>query len=103
MNKHGHTAVHTRIGHERSLCGRDPKRGTYRIVSFSDFFIAEEKDQCETCLSLVEKRGYNLGKLRLQYQTIHEHAQGITQNSTTQEMSSYLSQAKRIINDPQHI
>lgn len=58
------TKVHTRIGHERSLCGMNPHYGNYNISSLEDFLAAPEADQCGRCAEHLRKRGYNLAALR---------------------------------------
>jgi hypothetical protein len=70
------TKVHTRIGHERSLCGLAPKNGAhYRIVDFRNFFTAREEDQCGKCLENLRGRGYNINELRLRNRTPYETAE----------------------------
>ncbi len=66
--------VHTRIGHERSLCGLAPIRGNYRIVSFSSFFSAAAEDQCGKCIERLKQRGYNIERERLKFRTVYDHA-----------------------------
>lgn len=97
------TKVHAYIGHPRSLCGLTSKNGHYHIETFSGFFTASNENQCGTCLAHIEKRGYNIEKLRKQYRAVHSQLAPIDHIHAGQGMSSYLSQAKRIINDPQHI
>ncbi|HQS59755.1 MAG: hypothetical protein B7Y56_03150 [Gallionellales bacterium 35-53-114] len=67
--------VHTRIGHERSLCGLAPMRGNYRIVSFSSFFSATAEDQCGKCIKRLQEHGYNIERERLKFRTVYDHAQ----------------------------
>lgn len=67
--------VHTKIGHERSLCGLAPTKGDYKIVSYSSFFSADPADQCGRCLGKLQARGYNIEHERLKYRTVYEHAQ----------------------------
>ena len=70
MKKSSQTTVHTRIGHERSLCGQHPERGNYTILSFSAFFATKEKDQCGRCINLLKLRGYNITKDREKFQAL---------------------------------
>lgn len=67
--------VHTHIGHERSLCGLAPSRGSYRIVSFTSFFSAVAEDQCGKCIERLKAHGYNIERERLKYRTVYDHAQ----------------------------
>ena len=58
------TKVHTRIDHDRSLCGHGKGEA---IKPFAEFFAAPEADQCESCLVKVGGRGYSIAALRRRY------------------------------------
>lgn len=75
MPKKPGTKVHTRIGHDRALCGLAPESGHYNIVSFCSFFTASPENQCGRCTQLLQERGYNVEALRLRYRTAYDHAQ----------------------------
>lgn len=75
MKKSSQTTVHTHIGHDRALCGVNPNRGHYKVVSFSEFFAAKEKDQCGSCIRHLKLRGYNIRHEREKFQAIHCNAQ----------------------------
>lgn len=60
--------VHTRIGHDRSLCGLTPRNGhAESIKSFAEFFSASDEAQCMKCLEKVAARGYKITELRARY------------------------------------
>lgn len=75
MPQPAHPKVHTRIGHERSLCGLSPYRGDYHIASFSSFFTALPEDQCGKCIERLQQRGYNIANERLKFRAVYDHAQ----------------------------
>lgn len=56
--------IHTKIGHERSLCGLAAKNGQYAIASNRDFILAPADQQCSVCARRLSARGYNMKKLR---------------------------------------
>lgn len=57
--------VHLAIGHERSLCGLNPNRGTYDITrNQTTFFQSPISDQCERCLRHFKQRGYSIKRAR---------------------------------------
>lgn len=68
------TKVHTKIGNERSLCGLNPQRGHYRIVSWASFFSAAIEDQCDRCIEAIRRRGYNVAKERNHFRSLYEKA-----------------------------
>lgn len=59
------TKVHTRIDHDRSLCGHGKGEA---VKPFSEFFAAPEADQCASCLESIRRRGYSVATLRRRYQ-----------------------------------
>jgi hypothetical protein len=64
------TKVHTRIGHDRSLCGLTPRNGhAESIKPFGEFFAAADEAQCMKCLQKVADRGYKLTELRKRYRS----------------------------------
>lgn len=67
MSNPASTKVHTRIDHDRSLCGHGKSDS---IKTFADFFAAAEADQCASCLEKVGKRGYNIAALRRRHQRL---------------------------------
>ena len=75
MSQPTNRKVHTRIGHERSLCGLAPMYGNYHIASFSSFFTAQPKDQCGKCIERLQQRGYNIANERLKFRAVYDHAQ----------------------------
>ena len=74
MKKSSQTTVHTHIGHERSLCGRNPNRDESTVLSFSEFFSSPKKDQCKRCIYLLKLRGYEIESLRDKFQAVQIHA-----------------------------
>lgn len=77
MGKIISTKVHTRIGHERSLCGLAPIRGHYHIASFSSFFTAKPEDQCARCIQRLKERGYDIEKERARFGAVYKYAQDL--------------------------
>lgn len=62
------TKLHTRIGHDRSLCGLTPRNGhAESIKSFGEFFAAADESQCMKCLQKIGARGYKITELRKRY------------------------------------
>lgn len=47
-----------------SICGMNPRYGTFDIRSTSTFFHAPVADQCSRCVKLFAMRGNNIEKLR---------------------------------------
>lgn len=58
--------VHLRINdNDRSLCGMQPRYGSYDIRTIATFFQSEGNDQCGRCLHHLKRRGYSVDKLKL--------------------------------------
>ena len=49
---------------EPSICGQNPRYGTFDIRTTSTFFHAPVADQCSRCVKLFAMRGNNIDKLR---------------------------------------
>ena len=77
MSKIISTKVHTKIGNERSLCGLNPARGHYHIATFSSFFTAPIENQCEACIAVLKRRGYNIADQRHKFRAVYDKAQAI--------------------------
>lgn len=50
--------IHTRIGHERALCGMNPSRGNHAVLSNAAFVATPAAERCGRCAALYKKRGY---------------------------------------------
>lgn len=94
MSNPASTKVHVYIGHPRSLCGHGKGAA---IKPFSEFFTIADEDQCASCLTHIKKRGYSIEKLRKQYRALHSQIEPIDQIHAGQEMSHWISRARKII------
>ncbi len=54
--------IHTRIGHDRALCGVNPHRSVapLLIVSNTDFVTTPHGQRCGKCAQLYAARGYKI-------------------------------------------
>ena len=56
--------VHISInGQQRSLCGMQPRHGSYDIRTMATFFQVAEQDRCSRCVHHLLERGYAVTKL----------------------------------------
>jgi hypothetical protein len=54
------TTIHTRIGHERALCGANPMRQIVSVVSNAEFMATPAESRCRRCAKLYRARGYDI-------------------------------------------
>jgi len=77
MKKSEQTKVHTRIGHDRALCGVNPNRGHYTILSNAAFVATQHAERCGKCANLYRKHGYSIDipvKSKASRKTLHRRA-----------------------------